>query len=617
MIPYFLMSTYQSDALKRALENQIRRLDTKITSLNNLSSRISAIRFFDFVIAIILIFLAAQSGKTFLFWLILLAGTGTFIGLVVWHRSIDEAIDRFEGLKDIRKHHLARMALDWKKIPALKQQGQYAQHPFARDFDLIGQHSLLQLINTTTYRGSFEKLEGWLLNEVPELPKIEKRQALIKQLKPMAHFRDRLALYARLAAEKKTSNHWGMNKLQAWLSGAQQSGFRMPLIILSVLATINITLLVLFIAGIIPPYVIISAVIYLSTYNYFSDKISGLFDEAEQIESLLSQFRQVLLYLESFPYKKGSALKQFCSIYQTTGQKPSAYLKKIIRIATAASSQSSELTWLLLNMIVPWDMYFAKKLDSFKADLEPQLNSWLDVFYKLEAMNALANFAWLNPAYTFSLPVKKAPTPVFKASALGHPLIAKEKKVVNDVLIDDIGEIQLITGSNMAGKSTYLRTIGINLALCFAGGPVNATSFQTCPFRLFSSINVTDSLDEGLSHFYAEVKRLRALLDQLEKPHQHPLFFMVDEIYRGTNNRERLAGSAAFLKHVAGKDGIGLVTTHDLELAPLEDEIPSLSNWHFEETIEDGKMRFEYKLKPGPCPSTNALKIMEMENLPT
>jgi DNA mismatch repair ATPase MutS len=168
----------------------------------------------------------------------------------------------------------------------------------------------------------------------------------------------------------------------------------------------------------------------------------------------------------------------------------------------------------------------------------------------------------------------------------------------------------------MAGKSTFLRTVGINLALCFAGGPVNADAFRTIPFRLFTSINVNDSLDQGLSHFYAEVRRLRALLEELERPHEYPLFFFVDEIFKGTNNRERLIGSTAFLKKVAGRNGIGMVSTHDLELAQLEEEISVLSNWHFEETIKDGKMSFEYKLKSGPCPTTNALKIMEMEGLP-
>ena len=611
------MNTYQSDALRRALENQIRRLEAKIDELNKLSSRISAIRFFDFVLAVILVFLAAQAGSTILFWIILITGLGTFIGLVSWHRRIDGAINRFEGFKKIREQHLARMSLNWDHIPAPPQNKSYDLHPFARDFDLVGQHSLLHLINTTTYSGSFDQLEGWLLNRVPDLPEIKKRQSLVKELKPMAHFRDRLTLYAGLASKKKTENDWSMKELQAWLKGTKQSGFSLPLTILGILSAINITLLVLFLAGIIKPYVIIPFIIYLCAYNYFSEKVTGLFDEAVQIESLLNQFREVLLYLESYPYKDQSALADFCRVFQSGNQKPSIFLKKIIRIAAAACSQSNEFLWGILNMVMPWDMYFAKKLNAFKADLEPRLNTWLDTFYDLEAMNALANYAWLNPSYTFALPKNRKGYPVFEASNLGHPLITKEQKVTNDVHIKNIGDIQLITGSNMAGKSTYLRTIGINLALCFAGGPVNASSFETSVFRLFSSINVTDSLDEGLSHFYAEVKRLRTLLNQLEQPHEHPLFFMVDEIYRGTNNRERLTGSTAFLKHVAGKDGVGLVTTHDLELAQLEDEIPSLSNWHFEETIEDGKMRFEYKLKPGPCPSTNALKIMEMENLPT
>ncbi|WP_425461086.1 MutS-related protein [Fodinibius salinus] len=228
----------------------------------------------------------------------------------------------------------------------------------------------------------------------------------------------------------------------------------------------------------------------------------------------------------------------------------------------------------------------------------------------------MANFAWLHPHYNFTLPDKDAEKP-FLATSLGHPLIPEEQKVTNDVSIDQKGNILLITGSNMAGKSTFLRTMGINLALCFAGAPVNAKTLSTIPFRLFCSINVSDSLDDGLSHFYAEVKRLRELLNLLNDNHQTPVFFMVDEIYRGTNNRERLQGSKAFLKQVAGKNGVGLVSTHDLELAGLEEEIPQLSNYHFAETLEDDKMSFKYKLKPGPCPTTNALKIMEMEGLPT
>lgn len=606
----------KTNSLRNALENQIRRLKQKTEQLEKLSSRISAIRFFDFILAILLIYLAAQSGSTWLFFIIVVVGIGSFIALVSWHRKIDEAIERFEGWTKIRSHHLARMSLGWDTIPALSQDKNYDGHPYARDFDITGKHSLLQLMNAATYPGGASRLEEWLLKKEPDVSAIKKRQDLVQELKPMAHFRDRLHLYADLALKNKSQHDWSMDDLLLWVQSTKQKGFTTPLMILGSLSALNILLLALYLAGVLAPYVIFTFVAYLIAYNFYSGKVSGLFSEASQIQKLLTQFRKVLLYLESYPYKENSTLREFCKPFHQGDQKPSKFLKKIIRIASAASSQSSEVMWVLYNLVVPWDLYYARQLNDYKQDLEPKLSLWLNRFYRLEGLNSMANFAWLNPGYTFSLPAKGKQKPVFKAAGLGHPLIPNHQKVTNDVSIEKVGDIQLITGSNMAGKSTYLRTIGINLALCFAGAPVNATAFDTIPFRLFSSINVTDSLDEGLSHFYAEVKRLRGLLEELEQPHKHPLFFMVDEIYRGTNNRERLKGSEAFLKHVAGKDGIGLVSTHDLELAQLENEIPTLSNWHFEETIEDGKMRFEYKLKAGPCPSTNALKIMEIEGLP-
>lgn len=610
------MSSYTSGSLEEALKNQIRRVKNKTSVLEKLSNRISYIRFFDFAIAIILVFIAAQSGSSFWFWIIMGGGFASFWGLVRWHRKIDHTIEQYKVWVSTREQHLARMHLHWEDIPESSQTRDFNSHPFAHDFNLVGTHSLLQLINTSTYHGGTKNIEDWLLQKVPDVSVLKGRQQLVKELTPMAHFRDRLHLYAELAQKNSGDRDWSMDNLLLWLRSTQKNSYTVPLLILGVLSTLNIALLILFVAGILKPYVIISFVIYLLTYNFYSEKISGLFDEASQLYHLLSQFREILTYLESYQYKDQSALKDFCSPFYEGDQKPSRYLKKIVRIASAASSQGSELTWLLLNSLVPWDMYFAKRLGEYKKELEPKLSLWLDRFYQLEALNSMANFAWLNPQYSFALPHRKKTPPVFEAENLGHPLIPKTQKVTNDVRINNIGDVQLVTGSNMAGKSTYLRTVGINLALCFAGGPVNATLFNTIPFRLFSSINVTDSLDEGLSHFYAEVKHLRTLLNELQRHHEHPLFFMVDEIYRGTNNRERLAGSEAFLKHVAGKDGIGLITTHDLELARLEEEIPTLSNWHFEETIEDGKMRFEYKLKAGPCPSTNALKIMRMEGLP-
>ena len=167
----------------------------------------------------------------------------------------------------------------------------------------------------------------------------------------------------------------------------------------------------------------------------------------------------------------------------------------------------------------------------------------------------------------------------------------------------------------MSGKSTFLRTVGINLALANAGGPVNASSMEIAPLRMFTCIRVADSVNDGISYFYAEVKRLKRMLTELESESEYPMIYFVDEVFRGTNNRERLIGSRELLRQLCMLNGVGLISTHDLELTSLADEMEGVTNFHFRETIENGKMSFDYLLHPGPSPTTNALTIMELEGL--
>jgi len=167
-----------------------------------------------------------------------------------------------------------------------------------------------------------------------------------------------------------------------------------------------------------------------------------------------------------------------------------------------------------------------------------------------------------------------------------------------------------------AGKSTFLKTVGINLALAFAGGPVDAQGLETALFRLHTCIRISDSVVDGISYFYAEVRCLKSLLAALQAQDRHPLFYFIDEIFRGTNNRERLIGSRAYIRALASREGIGLISTHDLELVQLAGEIPNLKNYHFRDDVSDGRMVFDYTVNPGPSPTTNALRIMRMEGLP-
>ncbi len=609
------MQHSQKEKLKNRLNTEISRINTLLEKYDQSSKQLSYIRLGYFVVSVIALYATSKSGSDFFFFSALLAFSGGFIYLISRHRKITQHREKLSYLMAVKQEHVARIELDWEKLPEKMQTDDYRTHPFAEDLNVVGKYSLHHLLDTAVYEGGSERLKDWLLNQHPQKDEITKRQKLVKELKKLGSFRDRIQVNAFISRKELSDKDWSMEQLLKWMSQPKKVKFKNTLAILSALALANIILLITAIAGITGPYVLLTFVSYLMVYNFNSHKISGLFDAAYQIDKQLKRFGSILLYIEQYDFRNAPALSAFLDGIKNSAESPSFYLKKVARLGGAASLQKNQVLWPLVNMVLPWDMYFSMKMEALKAELEPKLSHWLDVFYDLEALNSLANFAALNPDYSFP-EITEPEGAYLKATDLGHPLIHYSVKVTNSFSVDHNKDLFLITGSNMAGKSTFLRTVGINLCLSFAGGPVNAEQLQTGLFRLFTSINVKDSLEQGLSHFYAEVRRLRSLLDALEEEQELPLFFFVDEIYKGTNNRERYQGGAAFLRSVAGKNGAGMVSTHDLELASLADEIPELQNWHFSETIEDNKMSFEYTLKKGPCPTTNALKIMEIEGLP-
>jgi DNA mismatch repair ATPase MutS len=272
--------------------------------------------------------------------------------------------------------------------------------------------------------------------------------------------------------------------------------------------------------------------------------------------------------------------------------------------------------WNLIRILFPVDLYFKLKLNKYKHLVLEKYTIWVYCWNKLEALSSLANFAYLNPSYTFPVIIDSPNNQIiFSAKNLGHPLIKNETKTCNDFTFNPAGEIALITGSNMSGKSTLIKTFGINLSLAYAGSVVNANELKISLFKLFTCIKVNDSLTNGISFFYAEVKRLKELLDEIEKS-EYPVFFLLDEIFRGTNNIERLKGGSMIIKKLAETNALGAIATHDFELVKLSNTISKLKNYHFKEEIKDGSMIFDYKLYNGPCPTTNALKIMKLAGLP-
>lgn len=626
------MQTEMFDSASRlqGLESAIARLTRRADQLEAISNKYWIARRIIFLCGVVLsLFSCKLSGGT-AGWVLAVSFLILFCVVAIYHRRVRDSITANSLMLNIKQIQVARIHLDWDRLSRPFQAQALAPpeagHPFETDLDITGARSLHRLLDCAVTRGGSDRLRTWLLNPRPEPLTIYKRQTLVRELKGHSLFRDKLQLVSAVASQEaklkptKASQgnqwaQWDSNKLVDWIKlGVRKESLLSIVALLGILAGLNIILIILAVFNIVPHVWPIVFIVYLAMMIGKQSRIATAWEELQELEKTLRRFRAVFEYLESRGYKNSPGLAEICSPFLDAAKRPSAELKRLERLAAALGLRTNGLLWLLVHAFIPWDFYFTHRLDLLKEDLAELLPRWLDAWYELEALNSLANFAYLNPTYVF--PEISSGPAMFDARSLGHPLLKPESKVCNDFELDGSAEIAILTGSNMAGKSTFLRTVGVNLCLAYAGAPVNAERLQVSLFRVFTCIKVSDSVQDGLSYFYAEVKRLKALLSAAEQEDGPPLMFLIDEIFRGTNSRERLIGGRAYIRALSQLRALGLIATHDLELVKLADEIAGATNFHFREEVRAGKMVFDYQLRPGPCPTTNALHIMRLEGLP-
>ncbi|MFP4322217.1 MAG: MutS-related protein, partial [Anaerolineales bacterium] len=450
-------------------------------------------------------------------WLLLGYGWGLlggllFMGSVIWHARVQRSLTRYQIWYRIKQDHLDRLNLNWDALPSPTIPLQ-AAHPFEIDLDLL---DVNRLLDTATSREGSQRLHTWLLNLKPDEQTIQQRQGWVIALAPQIIFRDKLRLVAQVAA---TGRHrqWSSTVLQAWVAETPQIQQRtIVLMLLSGLALVNIPLFVLFSAGRIPPLFLLT---WLPYVLLFLSQSRNLFDEHANLLNALQQFNAILGYIENNQTRLLGTLYTLCE--PILRDRPSRLLRRLGWLVGAAGIQRNVIAWGLINAAIPWDIAVAWGLDRQRNRLKERLPRWLDTWHELEALSSLANFAYLHPEYPMA---EIEPGAVLQAQAIGHPLIRHERRVTNDFAVTHLGEVIIITGSNMAGKSSFLRTLGVNLSLAYAGSVVAAEHFSVGLFRVFTCIRVTDSLNDGISYFYAEVKRLRALLDALDSDDALPLF---------------------------------------------------------------------------------------------
>ncbi len=598
---------------RKSLEFHAARLMDRVARLEARSQRFSWYRLGALLAGGVLTWAGVALGGGRWVWWAFLLSVSIFVGVVFLHRRLDRWTRLLKIWQDIRVSQLARLTLNWDQMPVARRSPRRRMTPLEIDLDLTGERSLHRLMDITISHEGSSLLAEWLTRSIADDPgRLSERQALVRELASLPRFRDRLLLAFRLVSTELLRG----DRLVQWLELRYPiARLRWVVPVAGLLVLFNLTLFFLNSIGQLPAFWVVSLAVYAGFY-YFNFRILNSFLKAVvQLDSELDKFRAVLTFLETYPLDGSDHLLRFCAPFRDQDRLPSRQLRKIKLATAAVGLRSNPVLGFLINLVLPWDFFFAHLTARYQDQAAETIPRWLEAWHRLEALLCLADFAHLHPNYTFP-EIEPRGEPVLEATALGHPLLPLETKVVNDIAVGELGEILIITGSNMAGKSTFIKTIGINLCLAYAGAPVDARQFRTIPFFIHTCIRISDSLTDGYSYFYEEVRCLRRLLERVRADTPPPVMFLVDEIFRGTNNRERLIGSRSYLRALIGQGCVGFLATHDLELASLADQSERVRNFHFRDQVADGQLVFDFRLRSGPSPTTNALRIMEMEGLP-
>ncbi|MEW6681794.1 MAG: hypothetical protein AB1451_02585 [Nitrospirota bacterium] len=596
----------------RTFERLVAQLETRRHRAARASALFTRWRVAIFVTGAVAVTISAFADRARGGWIPLIVFGAVFLLVARSHGRLKSKIRRLDAWIALKRAHLARVRLDWSTVPPADHPAP-DDHPYATDLDITGAHSLLRWLDTTISSTGRAELRRWILQPDPE--HFHERRALVREMERLPLFRDRLILQAKQISPAPLDG----GRVVAAVSQGRPPKLGFILALSLVLAALTATLLTASLAAGAPGYWVLSLIAYGAIFWFVAPQIATAFSQAVELEADLAPYSRVFAVLERRSYRTQPALRQVLEPFTSTTDRPSAATRRLAGLVGALNLRANPLAHLSVNLILPWDLFFAERYRKLHAEIADHLPIWIERLGRIEAASALGHYAATHPDFAYpdlKLPTDPSAEVALVATSVGHPLLPPETRVRNDFTLKGLGALSIVTGSNMSGKSTFLRTLGVNLCLAEAGAPVCAASWTSPWMRLVCCIRVDDSLDAGLSYFYAEVKRLKYLLDAARNTNGPPVFFLIDEIFRGTNNRERLIGSRHYVRALAAANAIGLVSTHDLELVKLEGESHRISTHHFRETVDERGLSFDYRLRPGPCPTTNALKIMAREGLP-
>lgn len=553
-----------------------------------------------------------------------------FLVLVVVHERVVRRVTRLERSRTFYRQALARLDGDWREggHEGLRLAAEHAGHLYAEDLDVFGSDSLFRMLSRSRTRGGDELLAAWLLAPAPP-EVVRRRQDAVKELAPRLGFRERLAvrgIAARSELDPAALAGWAERDTSGDLPGGSPGSVLAVRTLLALAAAVNVfTLAGWLVWGWGPSPFLAAAVLEvlwsLSVRRRLMAAVAGVARASRDLNLLA-----VLLHLvERERFESSLMVELAAELRNEDGTTASTSASRLRRLVDLLDSMRNAL-FVPFGLLLLWTPQVAYAIDSWRRRYGDRVEAWLRVIAEIEALASLASHAFEHPEDTFPtvVPPGGDHRAVFVGHGLGHPLLPEPSCVPNDVVLaTDSADAEagqtpqafIVSGSNMSGKSTLLRTLGTNVALALAGAPVRARSLRLTPLAIGSSIQLHDSLAEGQSRFYAEITKLKSVLDLTAGP--MPVLFLLDEILHGTNSHDRRAGAEALIRGLLDRGAIGLVTTHDLALAGIaDDSAPSrLRNVHFQDRLEDGRIHFDYRLREGTVTRSNALDLMRQVGL--
>lgn len=478
------------------------------------------------------------------------------------------------------------------------------EHPYANDLDIFGKASLYQWISRCYTEQGKALLATNLLSPLP-VEQVLKRQEAVKELSDNIPWRQQWQAHAM----QTTITQSTQQKMETWLQ-EEEEHFTAPAwkIIIPVYSFLTVCSAIAAILGYIPGSVFsMLFLLYLVISQLLSRKailtyvhLGGIVKEASTLQALIN-------WLENLP-AKSTHIQAVQQEIKCRDSLAGDELKDLGKILDRFDLRNNIVGLFVFNSFLLWDVRQMISLNAWRRRNKPVVKKWFAALAEMEVVHSLCTLHFNYPAWQF--PSFREEHFVLQAEELGHPLIPQEQRVNNTYSVEGVAKIGLITGSNMAGKSTFLRSLGVNIVLAQIGAPVCAKVFILSPVQLLSSMRIADNLAENTSTFYAELKKLRSIIERVKK--HEKVFILLDEILRGTNSYDRHTGAAALLKQLIKEKAVAVIATHDVELAQLQTDYPaSVENYHFDVEVEGEELYFDYKLKQGICKSLNASILMK------